>query len=130
MRRVIILLAAAAVLGTAAVAYAAGLGPLGAGSVGVNGAAVAPCDTDGFTISYQTSSGNVTQATIGGIKEPDCAGGQLSLTLTNGSGASIGSGGPVAVPSMADPGQVTVTMSGPLAYAGDVAGFQAVIVGP
>ncbi len=129
MRRRILIIAALAVLGTAAVAFAAGLGPVAQSSVGANAATVPPCDPDGFTISYSTSAGNVTQATIGGIKEPDCAGGALSLTLTDSSGAQIGAGGPVTVPSMADPGSLAV----PLAtqpYAGNVAGFRVVIVGP
>jgi hypothetical protein len=71
----------------------------------------------------------VTQATIGGIKEPNCAGGSLSLSLTDSGGASIGSGGPVTVPNTADPGSVDVPLS-TQPFAGDVAGFQVVIVGP
>jgi hypothetical protein len=123
------ILLVAAVLGAASVAFAATLGPLTPSSVGSTSGNVNPCDTDGFTITYTTSRGNVTQATIGGIKEPACAGGSLSLALTDASGASIGSGGPVTVPTTSDPGSVSV----PLAvqpYAGNVAGFQVVIVGP
>jgi hypothetical protein len=129
VRRLALISVALVALGTAAVAFAAGLGPVTQSSVGANSTVVVPCDTDGFTISYTTSAGNVTQATIGGIKEPDCAGGALSLTLTDSGGASIGSGGPVTVPSMADPGSVAVPLS-VQPYAGNVAGFQVVIVGP
>jgi len=129
VRHSIVILAAFLVLGTATVAFAASLGPLASSAVGTSGNSVNPCDTDGFTISYTTSGGNVTQVTIGGIKEPNCTAGQLSVTLTDGSGASIGSGGPVAVPSMADPGSVSVPITG-APFAGNVAGFRAVIVGP
>jgi hypothetical protein len=115
---------------TATTAFASGLGPLGSGAVGENAAGISRCDGDGFTIaSYTTSGGDVTQAVVGGIAEPACAGGELSLTLTDASGASIGSGGPVTVPSMADPGSVAVPLT-VQPYAGDVAGFHAVVVGP
>jgi len=129
MKRLILVVLALAVLGTASVALAQGLGPLSSSGVGVGGAAVDPCDTDGFTIAYTTSAGAVTDVTIGGIAEPGCAGGGLSVTLTDASGTAIGGGGPVAVPSMADPGSVVVPIAG-APYAGDVAGFRAVIVGP
>jgi hypothetical protein len=124
----ILVLAAAAV--TTTVAFASGLGPLGVDAVGAASAGIARCDPDGFTIvSYTTSGGDVTQAVVGGIAEPACAGGQLSLTLTDAGGAAIGSGGPVAVPSAADPGSAAVPLT-VQPYAGDVAGFHAVVVGP
>jgi hypothetical protein len=118
-----------AVLGAATVAFAATLGPLTQSSVGSTTGNVNACDTDGFSIAYTTSRGNVAQATIGGIKEPACAGGSLSLTLTDASGASIGSGNAVTVPAMSDPGSVAVPLT-VQPYAGNVAGFRVVIVGP
>jgi hypothetical protein len=118
-----------AVLGAATVAFAATLGPLTQSSVGSTSGNVNACDTDGFSIAYTTSRGNVAQATIGGIKEPACAGGSLSLTLTDASGASIGSGNAVTVPAMSDPGSVAVPLT-VQPYAGNVAGFRVVIVGP
>lgn len=121
-------LAAVVALGWSAAAFAAGF-PLVVSTVGAGSAAVAHCDLDGFTISYTTSAGNVTKATVGGIKEPSCAGGSLQLVLTDSSGASIGSGGPATVPAMADPGTLTVSLS-PQPYAGAVAGYQVVISGP
>ena len=129
MRRAVLIALALVVLSTASVALAQGLGPLSPSSVGVGGASVDPCDTDGFGVTYTTASGVVTDVTIDGIKEPDCVGGKLSLTLTDGSGASIGSGGPLSVPAMADPGSLLVPIAGS-PYAGDVAGFRVVIVGP
>lgn len=121
-------LAAVVALGWAAVAFAAGF-PLVVSTVGAGSATVAHCDPDGFTISYTTSAGNVTKATVGGIKEPTCAGGSLQLTLTDSSGASIAGGGPATVPAMADPGALTVSLS-PQPYAGAVAGYRVVITGP
>ena len=121
-------LAAMVALGWSAVAFAAGF-PLVASTVGEGSAAVAHCDPDGFTISYTTSRGNVTQATVGGIKEPNCAGGSLQLVLTDSSGANIGGGGPAAVPTMADPGAMTLSLS-VQPYAGSVAGYRVVISGP
>ena len=129
MKRLVITVLALGALCTASVALARGLGPLTPTTIGVGGASIDACDTDGFTIAYTTSSGAVTMVTIGGVKEPDCAGGQLSVTLTDGSGDAIGSGGPVPVPSMADPGSVVVPIAG-APYAGDVAGYRAVVVGP
>jgi hypothetical protein len=132
VRRTALILVAVAALTTGAVAYAAGLGPIAPAGVGSDSAGVAPCDPDGFTVSsWVTSQGNVTQATIGGIKEPDCAGGALSVTLTDSSGAGIGTATTVTVPSAADPGSVTVGFpSGQQPYAGNVAGFRVAIVGP
>jgi len=121
-------LAAVVALGWSAVAFAAGF-PLAVSTIGAGSAAVAQCDPDGFTISYTTSAGNVTQATVGGIKEPTCAGGSLQLALTDSTGASIGGGGPATVPAMADPGTLTVALS-PRPYAGAVAGYRVVIMGP
>jgi hypothetical protein len=63
-------------------------------------ASVTPCDSDGFTIDVTLDgAGKVTQATVGGI-DATCAegaGGQLTIHHTKADGASIGSGGPVAV---------------------------------
>lgn len=119
----------AAAVGAASVAFASTLGPLTQSSVGSTSGSVNACDPDGFTIAYTTSRGNVTQATIGGIKEPACAGGSLSLTLTDPGGSSIGNGGPVTVPSLSDPGSMAVPLT-VQPYAGNVAGFRVVIVGP
>lgn len=128
MKRSALIVVIALAAGWSTVAFAAGL-PLIPGSLGSGSAAVLPCDTDGFTISYTTSQGNVTSATVGGIKEPECAGGALVLTLVDSSGAAIASGGPVTVPSAADPGSVAVSLS-PQPGAGSVAGFRVTIAGP
>jgi hypothetical protein len=52
----------------------------------------------------------VTSATVGGIADPGCEGGQLSLTLANGT-ASIATGGPVTVPTDAGTTDNAVTVA-------------------
>ena len=89
---------------------AATLGGLTPGKLGAGGAAVSSCDANGFTVSYATSGANVTSATINGIADPTCEGGQLSVTLTNGT-TSIGAGGPTVVPTDAGTVDNSVTVS-------------------
>lgn len=123
MKRTVFLIVSLFAAGWSAIAFAAGF-PLVPSAVGTDSGAVAACDTDGFTISYTTASGNVTQAVVGGINAA-CAGGSLELTLTDASGAQIGTGPAVAVAGAS----ATVALS-TQPYAGNVAGFQVVITGP
>lgn len=108
-------MAVLAMIAAFSVAYAAAasLGNLQGEDLGASSGTVVACDDDGFSVSYVTSGGNVTQVTLSGISDPGCEGGQLSLTLTNGSGASIGSGGPVTIPTDVDvlDQQMTVNLS-------------------
>lgn len=127
MKRLLPILGGGAAL-AAATAAAAAMLPLSAGTVGGGAAAVAPCDPDGFTIAYTTSGGNVTAVTVGGVKEPGCAGGRLAVALVSASGAAVGSGTAV-VPSGADPGSVGVSIS-PSPSASAVAGYRVTISGP
>ena len=90
--------------------FAATLGGLLPGKLGARGTAVAACDTNGFTVSYATSGLNVTSVTLGGIADPGCEAGQLSLTLANGT-TSLASGGPVTVPTDVDTIDNSVTVS-------------------
>ncbi|MGZ4353659.1 MAG: hypothetical protein ACXVZ4_08945 [Gaiellaceae bacterium] len=123
MKRSALLITAVLALGWTALAFAAGF-PLVPTSVGNGSGTVAQCDTDGFTIAYTTSAGNVTQAVVGGINAA-CVGGSLQLTLTDSSGASIGTGPAVSVAGAT----ATVSLT-TQPYAGNVAGFQVVITGP
>ncbi|MFP5299064.1 MAG: hypothetical protein ACLGHL_08765, partial [Actinomycetota bacterium] len=72
-----------------------------------------------------------TQVTLSGISDPGCEGGRLSLTLTDGSGNAIGSGGPVTVPTDGDAvdQQMTVNVS-PQPSAEAVQGIHVVVGGP
>lgn len=132
MRRLLVLAGTVAAAGVAACAAAgAGLSPFASASVSAGNEAIVPCDSDGFTVIYTTSGGNVTSATVGGISDPDCEGGVLSLTLTDASGAAIASGGPQAIPTDGDtsPSSVVVFLS-PTPVAELVAGFRIVVTGP
>jgi hypothetical protein len=94
VRRLLVPAVVIATVGTSVVASASSLG-LGADSLGAGNVAVAACDGDGFSPSYTTVGGNVTTVTVGGI-DGACAGGALSVTLTDG-GVALASGGPVTV---------------------------------
>lgn len=111
-------------------AFATSLGGLAPGKLGARGVTVAACDTNGFTMSYATSGANVTSATVGGIADPGCEGGQLSLTLANGT-TSIASGGPATVATDAGTtdNAVTVTLS-PQPAAAQVNRVHVSITGP
>ena len=132
MRRLLVLAGTVAAAGVAAYAAAgAGLSPFASASVAAGNDVIVPCDSDGFSVAYTTSGGNVTSATVGGISDPNCEGGALSLTLTNASGAAIASGGPQAIPADGDtsPNSVVISMSSTPA-AELVAGFRIVVTGP
>jgi hypothetical protein len=99
----LVALAILAVLSAASlVAFAASLGGLSADDLGGGSDTVESCDSDGFTPSYTTSAGNVTAVTVGGIADPGCEGGMLSVTLTDSAGTGIGSGGPQTVSTDGD----------------------------
>lgn len=111
--------------------FAASLGGLTGERLGAGNAVVAACDTDGFTVSYTTSAGNVTSVTLGGIADPGCEGGQLSVVLANSSGTSVGAGGPTVVPT--DGGTVDNSMTMPLSptpAASVVTAIHVVVTGP
>jgi hypothetical protein len=132
MRRLLVLAATLATAGVAAYAAAgAGLSPFTSASVSAGTDAIAACDSDGFSVTYTTSGGNVVSATVGGISDPDCEGGDLSLALTDSGNAAIASGGPQAVPADGDtsPNSVAVPLS-PTPAAELVAGFRIVVTGP
>lgn len=112
-------------------ASAATLGGLAPGALGAGSAVVAACDSDGFSADYTTSSGSVTSVTISQIADPGCEGGQLSLTLADSSGTSVGAGGPQTVPADGDTtaNSMTVALS-PAPAASSVAAIHVVVTGP
>lgn len=122
MRRGLIVLLGVALLAGPAGAFAASLGIV-PGALGAGQVAVTSCDSD-FSADYTTVSGNVTAVSVTGIAAP-CAGGALSLTLTNGAGTSVGSGGPVGVSG----GSANVSISA-TPDAEVVAGIRVSIEGP
>ena len=78
-------------------AMAASLGGITSDSVGADSAVVASCDSDGVTAAYVTAWDatdkryEITSVTVGGVADT-CDGRNLSVTLTDSSGAQIGSG--------------------------------------
>ena len=78
-------------------AMAASLGGITSDSVGADAAVVASCDTDGVTSAYATSWDatdkryEITSVTVGGVADT-CDGRTLSVSLTDSSGAQIGTG--------------------------------------
>jgi len=100
MRIVTIAVASTVVAVTGFVAYAAELGLASARAAGGQ-AAIARCDTDGFTVSYSVSGSNVNSVTVAGIADPGCEGASVAVTVTNSAGGSISSGTGV-VPTDAD----------------------------
>lgn len=111
--------------------FAATLGGLAGTTLGAGDAVVAACDTNGLSVSYTTASGAVTAVTVGGIADPGCEGGQLSLTLADASGAAVGSGGPQVVPTDGDTSDNAMTVGvSPQPAASVVTAIHAVITGP
>jgi hypothetical protein len=132
MRRLLVLAGTVAAAGVGAYAAAsAGLSPFTSASVSAGNEALLPCDSDGFAVTYTTSGGNVTSATVADITDPECEGGDLSLTLTDAGSAAIASGGPQAIPADGDssPNSVAVALT-PAPTAELVAGFRIVVTGP
>ena len=80
----------------------------GSGSLLSGTGVVAECD-DALTVTYQTEAGLVTAVVVGGIADPECAGGRVSVTLT-AAGAGVASGGPVVVPTDGDSDDDAVTV--------------------
>jgi hypothetical protein len=120
-----VLLAVTAAAATFAAAASIGVA---SGSLGAGNSAIGACDPDGFTFTrVVNNSGAITSLTIGGIAAA-CAGGTLSVNLTNSSNASIGSA-TASLPSSGFGGSATVTPS-PAPTASSVNAYRASIVGP
>ena len=92
------------VVGTGA-AYAATLGGATGDAIAAGSAPIVACDTDGFTVTHILAATKVDQVTVGAI-DSACAGGQLTVTLTDLADVSFSTGGPVVVPT--DGGSITI----------------------
>lgn len=111
-------------------ASAASLGGIADGRLGADDAGVPACDTNGFTVAYTTSGGNVTAVAVSGIADPGCEGGDLSLAVTQ-AGTSIGSGGPQIVPTDGDVVDNSMSVSvSPNPDAALVDGISITVAGP
>lgn len=114
---------------TAAAATFAAAASLGVTSnaIGAGNHSLTACDSDGFTFSRTVnSSGQITGMTISGIALA-CAGGTLTVTVTNSSDVSIGAGS-VSLPSSGFTGSANITPS-PTPTTARTNHYQAVIVG-
>lgn len=122
---------AVATAASACVASAASLGGVASARVGNAGVAVGKCDTNGVTATYTTSGGNITAVTVAGLADPACEGGVFSLTVADGTGASIASGGPQAVAADGDAVDNSVVLAvSPQPPAEAAAAVHVSIVGP
>lgn len=105
MKRTLIALAAGLTVFAGVFAMAASLGGITSNKVGADNIAVASCDTDGVTTAYATSWDTtdkryeVTSVTVAGVNDA-CDGLTLSVSLTDSTGAQIGSGS-LAIPTSA-----------------------------
>jgi hypothetical protein len=112
-RTILALLASLAVFCSLYV-MAATLGGITSDKVGADSATVASCDTDGVTTSYATSWDatdkryEITSVTVAGVADT-CDGRTLNVSLTDSTGAQIGSGS-LAIPTSAAT-SFTVSMS-------------------
>ena len=130
MRSVILWSAAAVTAASASVALAASVG-ISAAKLGAGNVAVVACETDGFTVGYTTSRGNVTTVTVGAIADPGCEGGSLSVTVTDSAGTSIATAGPLTIPTDGGTTDNSVALTpSPQPAAGQVAGYHVSITGP
>ena len=93
---------AAVLLTSTSVAFAATFGVTTQMVGGAANAPIARCDTNGLTVATSLSGSNVTSVTVSDIADPGCEGASVRVTLTDSLGASIASGGPLAVATDAD----------------------------
>jgi len=95
-RTVLALMVSLAVFG-GLYAMAASLGGITSDNVSADSTVVASCDTDGVTAAYVTAWDatdkryEITSVTVGGVADT-CDGRTLSVSLTDPTGAQIGSG--------------------------------------
>jgi hypothetical protein len=129
VKATVVWILASAVAAFVGVALAATVG-LTSSRTGSGNVAVVACD-DAFTQGYATSGGKVTTVTVGGIADPACEGGSLSLRLTDAAGDSIASAGPQTVPADGDTvDDLLVLAASPQPNAGQVGGIVISVVGP
>ena len=105
MKRTLIAVTAGLAVFASVFAMAASLGGITGSTVGADNTTVASCDTDGVTTSYATSWDatdkryEVTTVTVAAVNDA-CDGKSLSVSLTDTTGAQIGTG-TLAIPTSA-----------------------------
>ena len=113
-KRVLLAVLAGLIVFAGVFAIAASLGGITSTKVGADNTVVASCDTDGVSTSYATAWDatdkryEVTSVTVSGVNDV-CDGETLSVSLTDSTGAQIGTGS-MAIPTSAATA-FTVTMT-------------------
>jgi hypothetical protein len=113
-KRILIAILAGLLVFASVFGLAASLGGITSTTVGADNAVVASCDGNGVTTSYATAWDatdrryEVTATTVGGVDDA-CDGQTLSVSLTDSSGAQLGTGS-LTIPTNAATSH-TVTMS-------------------
>ena len=96
-KRVLLAMLAGLMVFAGVFALAASLGGITSDKVGADNTTVASCDTDGVSTSYATAWDatdkryEVTSVTVSGVNDA-CDGQTLNVSLTDSTGAQIGSG--------------------------------------
>lgn len=104
-RRTLIAVLAGLLVFAGVFALAASLGGITGDRVGADNTVVASCDSDGVSAAYATAWDatdkryEITSVTVSGVSDT-CDGQTMSVSLTDSSGAQIGSGS-VAIPTSA-----------------------------
>ena len=113
-KRVLLAMLAGLMVFAGVFALAASLGGITSDKVGADNTTVASCDTDGVSTSYATAWDatdkryEVTSVTVSGVNDA-CDGQTLNMSLTDSTGAQIGSGS-LSIPTSAATAH-TVTMT-------------------
>ena len=113
-KRVLLAMLAGLMVFAGVFALAASLGGITSDKVGADNTTVASCDTDGVSTSYATAWDatdkryEVTSVTVSGVNDA-CDGQTLNVSLTDSTGAQIGSGS-LSIPTSAATAH-TVTMT-------------------
>jgi len=104
-KRILISIVIALVVFAGVLAMAASLGGITSSTVGADDTVVASCDTDGVTAGYTTAWDvtderyEITAVTIGGVSDT-CDSQTMAVSLTDSTGAQIGTGN-LLIPSSA-----------------------------
>lgn len=112
--RVLLAILAGLVIFAGVSALAASLGGITSDKVGADNTTVASCDTDGVSTSYATAWDatdkryEVTSVTVSGVNDA-CDGQTLNVSMTDSTGAQIGSGNVLIPASVATAHTVTMT---------------------
>ena len=92
---------------------------------------VSRCDT-AVTVTYATTGGLLSSATVTGIADPACEGGTARIAIQNAGGVMLAQSNPVTIPVDGDTAanQVTLPLSPATVNPDLLASYDVVITGP